>query len=263
MSVIPATSLSDMTTEPGSAVIGDNNASRFVEILLEFSRHRTLTAAQITKITGIPASAVYRHLTTLVNSGFVAQTKRRGQYSAGPESLRLAANFHQESMVKGRITEQLLQLSEDTEELAAYLVVSGVEALCVEAIEGPQMLRCSYSPGRSQPLHKGASALVLLAHLGVVEQQDVIGSLDLGDPATAALQQEIQLVRDRGFALSYGAVDAGVWGVSFPVIDDGGRLLGAVSTMAPAERAVRREKHLIASTRDAALALAHEGKELP
>ncbi|MGY2747139.1 IclR family transcriptional regulator [Arthrobacter sp. UYCu723] len=247
-----------MNAEPTN-VIGDNNASRVVEILLTFASHRTLTAAQITTVTGIPASAVYRHLTTLVQSGLVTQTKRRGQYSAGAESLRLAANFRQEAMLKGRITRQLQLLSDETQELAAYLVISGSEALCLEAVEGPQMLRCSYSPGRSQPLHRGASALALLAYIGAEERAAVISGLGLDADATASLGRELQLIQGRGFALSYGAVDAGVWGVSFPVFDHDGHLLGAVSSMAPAGRAVGREKQLIASTRDAAAALAQEG----
>ncbi|HET7140499.1 MAG TPA: IclR family transcriptional regulator [Arthrobacter sp.] len=246
-----------MPTDPSQSVILDGNASRFIDILLEFARHRTLTAAQLTAATGIPTSAVYRHLALLVQSGLVAQTRRRGQYSAGPETLRLAANFHQEAMVKGRISEQLQLLSDETQELAAYLVVRGAEALCVDAVEGPQMLRCSYSPGRSLPLLKGASALTLLAHLDPAEQDTIVGGLGLSAEDAANLHHELRIVQDRGFGLSYGAVDAGVWGVSFPVLDDGGHLLGAVSTMAPADRAIRREKQLIASTRDAALALGH------
>ncbi|QDG68393.1 IclR family transcriptional regulator [Pseudarthrobacter sp. NIBRBAC000502772] len=256
-SVIPATNVGVMPTDPSHSVTPEGNASRFVDILLEFARHRTLTAAQISKTTGIPASAVYRHLALLVQSGLVAQTRRRGQYSAGPETLRLAANFHQEAMVKGRISEQLQLLSDETQELAAYLVVRGADALCVDAIEGPQMLRCSYSPGSSLPLLKGASAMALLAHLDPQEQSRIVAGLGLSSEDADNLNHELQLVQGRGFGLSYGAVDAGVWGVSFPVFDDGGRLLGAVSTMAPADRAVRREKQLIASTRDAALALGH------
>jgi DNA-binding IclR family transcriptional regulator len=256
-SVIPATNVAVMPTDPNLSVISEGNASRFVDILLEFARHRTLTAAQITQTTGIPTSAVYRHLALLVQSGLVAQTKRRGQYSAGPETLRLAANFHQEAMVKGRISEQLQLLSDETQELAAYLVVRGSEALCVDAIEGPQMLRCSYSPGRSLPLLKGASAMALLAHLDRAEQDRIVAALGLSEEDAGNLNHELQIVQGRGFGLSYGAVDAGVWGVSFPVFDDGGQLLGAVSTMAPADRAIRREKQLIASTRDAALALGY------
>lgn len=243
--------------------LADGNASRLVEILLAFASHRVLTAAQITNVTGIPASAVYRHLKALTQAGLVMHTEHRGQYSAGVASLRLAANFRQEAILKGRITQQLQALSNETQELAAYLVISGSEALCLEAVEGPQMLRCSYSPGRSQPLHRGASATVLLAHTTVEERTEVMAGMDLSPSASASLQHEIQLIQARGFALSYGAVDAGVWGVSFPVFDQDERLMGAVTSMAPAQRAVRSEKQLISTTRDAALALGHRKERRP
>ncbi|MGJ3192286.1 IclR family transcriptional regulator [Paenarthrobacter sp. FR1] len=244
-----------MSAEPHDSVIQEGGSRRLLEILLEFAQHRTLTAAQISKVTGFPTSAVYRHLTLLVQSGLVTQTKRRGQYSAGLETLRLAANYRQETMVKGLISQKLQELSEETQELAAYLVVRGSEALCVDAVEGPHMLRCSYSPGRSLPLLKGASALALLAHLDSEEQSRIIDGFQLSEKEIVDLHHDLMIVQGRGFGLSHGAVDAGVWGVSFPVFGDLGRLQGVVSTMAPADRAIRREKQLIASTRAAAHAL--------
>ncbi|MCY0905990.1 IclR family transcriptional regulator domain-containing protein [Arthrobacter sp. H14-L1] len=164
-------------------------------------------------------------------------------------------------MVKSRIRSQLQQLSNETEELAAYLVVSGNRALCLEAIEGPQLLRCSYSAGRSQPLHRGASAMALLANVTSDEQKDIIADLALDREQSAALEHELRQVSARGFALSQGAVDSGVWGVSFPIFDAAGRLSGTLSTMAPSARAIRNEKRLIASTEAVALILNESAKE--
>ncbi|WP_181034146.1 IclR family transcriptional regulator [Arthrobacter sp. GMC3] len=229
--------------------------SRALDILLQFASTPVLTAAQISSGTGIPASAVYRHLSALLKAGLVAPANHRGQFSAGPTALRLAANFRQEAVVKNHISAQLQQLSNETEELAAYLVVSDARALCVEAVEGPQLLRCSYSAGLSQPLHHGASALALLANLTDTEQSAIIAGLALEPDESTSLRRELVLVSARGFALSQGAVDSGVWGVSFPVFGADGVLAGAISTMAPSFRAIRNEKRLIASTRAAALIL--------
>ena len=234
---------------------GEANSSRSIEILLQFASAQVLTAAQISTRTGIPASAVYRHLAVLLQSGLVATANNRGQFSAGPETLRLAAHFRQESIVRSHVSSTLQQLCDETQELAAYLVVSGMQALCVDAVEGPQMLRCSYSPGRSQPLYRGASAMALLAHLSPERRSGIISALALDTAGEDALRQELQIVAHRGFALSNGAVDAGVWGVSFPVFDSSGQLAGAVSSMAPSARAIRNEKRLIALTHSTAVLL--------
>lgn len=238
--------MSDQPTDAGPRVL---------EILLQFAQTQILTAAQITTRTGIPVSAVYRHLSSLVSAGLVAPANHRGQFSAGPATLRLAANFRRESIISSQISTMVQQLSDETQELGAYLVVSGGQALCVEAVEGPQMLRCSYSAGRAQPLHLGASAVSLLAHLPDSEQSEAISALDLDIPAAETLRRELKITASRGFALSQGAVDPGVWGVSVPIFDITGRLSGTLSTMAPSVRAIRNEKRLISATRAAALIL--------
>ncbi|WP_269937939.1 IclR family transcriptional regulator [Arthrobacter sp. HY1533] len=229
--------------------------SRSLEILLQFASAQVLTAAQLSARTGIPVSAVYRHLAALTQSSLVAPANHRGQFSAGPATLSLAANYRQESIITSSISAKLRQLSDETQELAAYLVVSGNQSLCVEAVEGPQMLRCSYSAGRSQPLHRGASALSLLANLPAPEQAAAVAALDLDDAGYSAMRRELDITAARGFALSQGAVDAGVWGVSFPIFNSSGHLAGTLSTMAPSVRAIRSEKRLIAATRTAALIL--------
>lgn len=243
---------------PGAPITGGPPAearSRVLEILLQFAQAQILTAAQISTRTGIPASAVYRHLSSLVSAGLVAPANHRGQFSAGPATLRLAANFRHESIISSHISAKVQQLSDETQELAAYLVVSGGQALCVEAVEGPQMLRCSYSAGRAQPLHLGASAVSLLAHLPEIEQTEAIASLGLDAAAETALRRELEITTSRGFALSQGAVDSGVWGVSVPIFNPTGALSGTLSTMAPSVRAIRNEKRLISATRAAALIL--------
>ncbi|PYI65739.1 hypothetical protein CVV68_16990 [Arthrobacter livingstonensis] len=229
--------------------------SRVLEILLQFASAQVLSAAQIGVRTGIPTSAVYRHLSSLIQAGLVAPANSRGQFSAGAATLQLAANFRQESIITSRIVARLQQLSDETQELSAYLVVSGNQALCVEAVEGPQMLSCSYSAGRSQPLHRGASALSLLAYLSDNERTEAISVLGLDADATASLRRDLDITTARGFALTQGAVDPGVWGVSFPIFGPDGHLSGTLSTMAPSLRAIRNEKRLISATKAAALIL--------
>lgn len=240
---------------------GSAAASRSLAILLLFARRRTLTVAEISDETGIPPSAVYRNLLPLLEMGLVSPTERRGQYGAGPETLGLAANYRHHTVVRNRVTEHLQILSDETQELAAYLVVSGFEALCVDAVEGQQALRCSYAPGSSLPLLKGASAVTLLAHLPPDARTLAIEHYALPSEERALLEREVALVLDRGFGLSYGAVDQGVWGASFPILTADGALTGVITTMAPAARAVGREKNLIASTRRMAMALTQHTTE--
>ncbi|MGN7250428.1 IclR family transcriptional regulator [Arthrobacter sp. SAFR-014] len=225
-----------------------------MSILLLFARHRTLSSEQISGLLRIPASTVYRHLQTLLQAGFVVENQLIGRYSAGPEVVRLANNYREEALAQGEVRHRLEQLSQDTGELAAYLVQSSDEVLCVESVESAHILSCSYAAGRSRPLLNGASARAILAFLPDEEKDDLLARHFLRPDEGLALRSDLETIRERGFATSSGALAPGVWGASAPVFDDGGRLAGVVTTMVPLERAATDEAHagFISSTRQAA-----------
>lgn len=225
-----------------------------MSILLLFARHRTLSSSQISGLLRLPVSTVHRHLQTLLQAGFVVQNQVIGRYSAGPEVVRLADNYRQEALAQGEVRHRLEQLSQDTGELAAYLVQSGNEALCVESVESAHILSCSYAAGRSRPLLNGASARAILAFLPDEERDAILAGHFLRPEEELAVRSDLESIRACGYATSSGALAPGIWGVSAPVLDDGGRLDGVVTTMVPLERAATDEARakFISCTRQAA-----------
>lgn len=207
-----------------------------MSILLLFARHRTLTSQQIAGLLHLPTSTVYRHLQTLLQAGFVVENQIIGRYSAGPEVIRLADNYREEALAQGEVTHRLEELSAATGELAAYLVQSSSEVICVESAESTHILSCSYAPGRSRPLLHGASARAIMAHLPEEELNQILAGHYLTPADEQEIRADLDAIRARGYATSSGALAPGVWGVSAPVFTDG-ILAGVVTTMAPLERA--------------------------
>ncbi|MFK0004949.1 IclR family transcriptional regulator [Paenarthrobacter sp. NPDC090522] len=226
-------------TAPGESAQSRKRDERgtAMSILLLFARHRSLSSAQIASLLRIPTSTVYRHLQTLLQAGFVVESTAVGRYSAGPEVVRLADNYRQESLAQGTIRNRLEQLSRDTGELAAFLVQSGDEALCVESVESEHILSCSYAAGRSRPLLNGASARTILAFLPEDEAAEALAGRFLSRDEHEALEADLASIRKHGYATSSGALAPGVWGVSAPVFNDAGVLAGVITTMVPQERA--------------------------
>lgn len=208
-----------------------------MSILLLFARHRSLSSSQISGLLRLPASTVYRHLQALLQSGFVIQSQVMGRYSAGPEVVRLADNYRKEALAQGAMTQRLEQLSKETGELAAFLVQSSDEALCVESVESEHILSCSYAAGRSRPLLHGASARAILAYLPRQEAEGILACHFLLREEEAAIRADLAAIRERGYSTSSGALAAGIWGVSAPVFTEEGTLAGVVTTMVPLERA--------------------------
>ncbi|MEK8144981.1 IclR family transcriptional regulator C-terminal domain-containing protein [Streptomyces sp. M10(2022)] len=78
------------------------------------------------------------------------------------------------------------------------------------------MIKCSFSPGLTKPLTFGASAQAILAHLPAERVAAVSEAHQLTAERLAALHLELRRVRDRGYAVSTGAVDEGVWASACP-----------------------------------------------
>ncbi|MEV6230799.1 IclR family transcriptional regulator [Saccharopolyspora shandongensis] len=226
--------------------------ARAARILAVFAERESATADEISAVTGIPSSAVYRHLTTFVEIGLVHQARTRGRYCAGSLTVQMAENYRREVLSQGGVKRRLRRLATDTDELAAFLIARDNDVLCVEAAEGTRVVRCSFSPGLSKPLTFGASAQALLAHLPEERVARAAAAHGLTPPQVHKLEVDLRRVRGKGFAVSVGQVDPGVWGVSVPVLDRKQNLVGVVSTMAPDFRVRPRHESLVTLTHAAA-----------
>jgi len=173
-------------------------------------------------------------------------------YAPGPVSLQLSLGFNAVSMLTLNARAEMQRLSDDSRETVAITVAVNTRAVCVDLIEAPQSLRCSFEKGRSLPLSAGATAQCLLAHLPELEREHIL--LTEFSDTTERTHQQAQLadIRARGYASSSGAVDEGVWGVSFPLFASGAFLLGVLSLMAPLQRVADRHALLISLTAQAA-----------
>lgn len=227
-------------------------ADRLLQVLLLFAREESLTADRIAERTGIPVSTVYRLLARLTGSGFVRHSPAGAVYAAGPVAVQFAERYRSGALQRTAIGPRLERLSQESGELAAYLVPVGTEALCVDAVEGPRILRCCYSRGAIQPLLRGATAQALLACLPEERRRAVYTAYGLPPDRVRDLEAEHDQVRQQGVAVSEGALDEGVWGASAPVLDVGGALGGTVTVMAPAARTAQRRPYYIRLVKEAA-----------
>lgn len=229
-------------------------SSRTLEILVALAKVPQATAKELSESTQIPVSSIYRLLTPLVASGFVQKTSAR-HYSAGPIAVQLSERYRDTTLTTGSVTPQLRQLAQDSGELAAFMVVHGTEAVCVEAVESKHTLRCSYTVGASQPLLRGATATALLSRMPVSSRHAVFEHYRVPSAQRAGIERACAKALADGYAVSTGELDSGIWGASAPVVDDAGVLGGVVTLMAPVERSAHRGPQLIKLIRRTAGAL--------
>ncbi|MEC5344587.1 IclR family transcriptional regulator [Brenneria populi] len=204
---------------------------------------RPASATELMKMTGLAKSTLYRQLAILRRWGFVMETG--GLYAPGPVSLQLAMGFDETALLTQCAQEDMRRLSDASQETVAITVAVNRQAVCISMIEATQSLRCSFEKGRSVPLRAGATAKCLLAHLPEAELRHLL-PLEFPHPEQrAAVARQLDEIRERGYADSDSEVDAGVWGVSFPLLTTNGKLLGALSLMAPSLRVSGKKADLI------------------
>jgi DNA-binding IclR family transcriptional regulator len=186
---------------------------------------------------GLPLSSAYRYLALLRDAGLIAEAGQ-GVYQLTPRVLALAHAARVANGVTAQLPGVLHSLREETGESALYVRRVADMAVCVDLVESSQPVRLSFTPGHPMPLHAGAGAKLLLAHLRDEDRARYLRGLraqpGLRDRC-ARLEREIPAMRDRGWATSEAEVDDGVWAAA-AIVNDGAGLAGALSVAGPAYR---------------------------
>lgn len=224
------------------------STDRVLQVLAVLAQHgRAMSAAELMQRTGLARSTLYRQLARLKEWGFVSEID--ACYAPGPLSLQLALGFDMASNVMRHARTDMEALARQSHESVGLIVAVNDRAVCLDMVESQQSLRCSFEKGRSVPLRAGASAKCVLAHLSGVSRRAVLDVHHVpGSPEWDAADSELDAIRQAGFAVSTGEVDAGVWGVSAPVFAAPRHAVGAITLMAPISRAQGQEPALIQMT---------------
>ncbi|ARP81358.1 IclR family transcriptional regulator [Bordetella genomosp. 8] len=202
-----------------------------------------VTAQQLADATGLPRSSLYRQLARLKHWGFVQEED--GSYAPGPMGLQLAQGFDASSNLVHMARMDMQRLVHQSNESVGLIVAVNDRAICLDMLESPQALRCSFEKGRSVALRKGATAKCLLAHLPAARRDALLDAWQ-GEPPDPQLpdRETLAAIRKAGYACSQNEIDEGVWGASAPLFGPAQRLAGCLTLMAPTSRGLARADEL-------------------
>ncbi|WP_165972016.1 IclR family transcriptional regulator [Paenibacillus piri] len=224
---------------------------------------RELSVPQISEMMDIPQSSVYRYIRILKEKKYLAETSR-GTYQLGLRFLEMSnfINLNNElSLAAGPI---MRQLTNETQETTVLVILSGLQAICIENISSSfHMVKVSSEPGKYIPLYAGASSKAILAYMGneAVNKLFKYGVVRRHTANTItekeALLQNLKKIRENGYAESDNELDEGVYTYAVPIFS-GTTVLGSLSIAGPRERMIAKDKEaLIASLKEAALQIQH------
>lgn len=223
-----------------------SSAEKVLTVLVELARQsEAVSVKTLAQKIEQPLSSVYRYLSLLQSRGLVQEVGHTKSYCTGPVSLQLAQQFECHSLISQVALPELKRLAFRVGESVGLMAPVNNQAICVDMIESKHPLSCSYMKGRTQPLLRGAAAKAMLAYMGERAQLIVFKEFANEQDDWAQLQDELVVIRQKGYAVSQEEIDAGVWGVSAPLFSRHRRLEGGVSMMIPLDRAKNRKEQMI------------------
>ncbi|KRS15316.1 IclR family transcriptional regulator [Roseovarius indicus] len=219
--------------QQGATLPRVRSISRAVAILRAFSQahpHRALN--EIVRETGLDAGTTRRILVTLRDEGLVFQDPSTGLYSASAGLLELARAVPESLTLINLVDDRLHQLAKDTQTTIYLSTVDRDVALCQACHNGGQAIEVRWwAVGEIRTFDRGTGPRVLLAHLPEAERERILsGPLKLDPGEEKALRAEIARAREKGFIVKHDEIVEGISAMAVPLLDDHGRLLGAISS---------------------------------
>lgn len=171
----------------------------------------------------LPKPTVLRFLRSLESEGWVVRSDEGG-YSLGPSLLGLAGRYLSSDPVLTAASAPMRRMRDELGETTTLSRVAGMARICVQEFPSLQPLRLVLGLGESNPLHAGASGIVLLAHMPIERRrsilaQDLVQMTDRTLTDAESLERECERVREQGWSSSYGQRTAGGVAIAVPITD--------------------------------------------
>ena len=225
------------------AMGGVQSIERALDLLEYLARSSTWAGiSELSASTGQPVGTVHRLLQTLMARDYVVRDSRTRRYALGPAFRRLAGAGLQTPDWPTIATPQLREVVEISGETANLAVMEGNQAVYMAQAQPTRMVRMFTELGNRVPLHCTGCGKVLLAY----QPESVISSTiaetglsrytetTITDPGQ--LQQELEMIRQQGYAVDHGEQEEGVCCLAVPVYGPKGRVVAAVSISGPSSR---------------------------
>ena len=238
-----------------------NSVFRASEILnmLSLGRNRI---TDICQEIGLSKGTAHRLLKTLEQCGFVFQDSVSHRYYLGHLIIKLSSNpniTHQNLIVCAY--DELKMLRDRSGETTALFIPIGNRRICLEEIDSSQNIKLIVERGSVYPIHTGASGKILLSQFTDDALNQLLDHTPLIKVATntitdrKVLLQEVEKIREQGYAISASETLDGACSISVPI--EGYSCPVALSILGPQFHLESKIKELGTLMRESAMRISH------
>ncbi|MDH2429957.1 IclR family transcriptional regulator [Sphaerisporangium sp. TRM90804] len=232
-----------------------DKAFELIEAVSETGR-AGITLGELAGRAGVALSTAHRYVTSLLELG-VLDRDAAGSYHLGVTLVALAGQYLEEDGLRAAARPFLAELVEISGETVHLGTPVGNQIVYIDKVESAKSVRLVSRIGSRVPLHCTAMGKAVLAMLDERRRAEALaGPLDRRTPRTlvgGALAAELDVIRERGFAIDDEENEEGVRCVGLPIMNASGQPVAAFSVSAPANRFSLEDCHTLAPS---ALAIA-------
>jgi len=215
-------------------------ARTLFEVVEYIKDHEGATISSIAEELGYAKSTVHRHLTTLLELGYVVKTP--DGFDVGLQFLDLGQHAKTRHPGYELAHDKVDELAEQTGERAQFLVEEHGEAVYIHRSFGDRAVRTDPGIGSRIPLHATAAGKAMLASMDADQRVALLDQTEFA-PITDAtitnretLLAELDDIADRGYSFNEQENLDGLHAVAVAVSGPDGDVIGALAISGPSHR---------------------------
>jgi DNA-binding IclR family transcriptional regulator len=223
------------------------SVDRAARILHELgSGSPTLGVTELGARLDLAKPTVHGLLRTLEQSGLVSQDVATGRYSLGPRVLQLGNAYLAGSELRARAMLRAGSLARQVNEAVWVSVLVDEAVMVVHHEFRPDDAVQILEVGATIPWHACALGQAIVSVLPEVDADTLLAqplrALTGRTRTTAeAVRKALGTALDKGFAVENQEANVGDAGIAAPIFDHGGRAVGSLGVVGPAERLLVRQ----------------------
>ena len=231
-----------MSEQQSGRVIG--SVLTTLELVEHIRKLKKTTVTELANRADLSPGAVHTHLSTLKRAGYIVQEGT--EYRLGPQFLASGEHVRNYSELYQASKEQIDHLAENSGECAHLIIEHDSKLFALYERFGDKAVGVElHGRKRAEPLnhlHCTAAGKAILAHLPEERVQDVLENGELPENTSETitepqkLVEELERVRQRGYAVADEEQVQGIRAVGAPVVPADDDVEGAVAISGPTSR---------------------------
>lgn len=215
-----------------------NSAENVLNILFTWSKvgKRDLGLTEISRITGINKSTVYKILISLQQRNLVYLDPVTKKYRIDYGVLELSNIFIRQTDLHTVAHPCIEQLAAKSGKTITLALRKPNHLVFIDRVDGCQNVRFYCEIGKVVYYNSGAAAKAVFAHLPQQEQQDILTQpnhqFTERTRTWSQLMQEVPQIKQNGYSVSDEEVDIGVFAIGAPIFDAQSQVVAGIAMAA-------------------------------